>query len=198
MATSSINPEVIRMPHIETPHKWGGKPLLYKGLNPEQFGRYFRAQGISPLYPERPWVTNHMGTALEYGGLSPINNPGISRGEPVEDICVAVIDPRVMERGHLRAVRTLDVPLLSFGLRHYQGKEHFTWQDVMELIVTPKTLEIILSAYNLVRPKDLPAMDLADKLKVVDPAPAPVVKKKVDKVVHDIAELDPKRSYNPW
>lgn len=191
-------PEVISMPHIETPIKRGSKSMLFKGVDPERFTRYFSQGGIEPYYPDRPWLTNHLGTALEYGGLSTLNNPGLKTGGTADRLCVAVIDPDILDRGNLRSTTGQEFPLLSWGLRHYYGREHIDWKKILELVVTPKVMASIMNTFNHNRPRDLSSTEFVEKLSVVDEGSISEIKLQAERAVAKITHLDPQRSYNPW
>ena len=189
-------PEVIRMPHIETPIKVGGKDVLFKGVEPRDFGRAFKDGGFHPLHADRPWVTNHVETAMYYGGFSPINHPE-ARTKPMENGCVIAVKPEVAERRRLHAVASGEGPLLSVGLRDFVGQETIGWDDILKIVVTPVAYNEIISVYNYVRPEDLSPEQLADLLRVAQPATISGFRSQVQQIVESSVQK-PHEIFRPW
>lgn len=189
-------PEVLRTPRIEKPIKLGGKDVLFKGVEPRDFGRAFKEGGFRPLHAERPWVTNHVETAMNYGGFSPINHPQ-ARTRPVENGCVVAVRPEVTERKRLRAVTSGEGPLLSVGLKDYVGHETISWDDVLKIVVTPVAYEEIIVSYNSVRPEDLSPEKLAGLLGIAQPATIRGFRSQVERMVSSVLPR-PNELFRPW
>lgn len=189
-------PEVLRVPRIETPIKVGGKDVLFKGVEPHDFGRAFKEGGFRPLHPDRPWVTNHVETAMNYGGFSPINHPQ-ARTRPVENGCVVAVRPEVTERRRLRAVTSGEGPLLSVGLKDYVGYETINWDDILKIVVTPAAYAEIIHSYNFVRPQDLSPEKLAGLMGIAQPATIRGFRSQVEQIVSSVLPRS-NELFRPW
>lgn len=125
--------------------------MLFKGLSPNSFSIYFQNEGITPKYPNRPWITDDWQLALDNAGLL----------HEDASFVIAVIDSSIMQRGNLR-----NIPYSGFQ-HHFVGNEKIEWDAVSSFIANRKGMEEIKKIHEELKPA-IPWEEFAAKFVLID------------------------------